>query len=162
MERVTTCISYILPDLPGHAYPSKVLALCESEMKITPMVLLPGRARRCENIEAGTQLGTRLYIFVCSLRRYGVGIGAGISPSEVGTGSGNGSGKGSGGTSDSSSTYELQLGKNVLATILAVWPRVTLLPGRKYGRFCASHGSNGPPQGYPFMMPCRVSRLIQV
>ncbi len=40
-----------------------------------------------------------------------------------------------------------QLGKKVLATILAVCARVMSANGLKYGRFCGSHGSNGPPHG---------------
>src|SRR6188474_3431160 len=40
-----------------------------------------------------------------------------------------------------------QPGKKVLAIILAVCALVTLAYGRKYGRFCPSQGSPGPPHG---------------
>lgn len=40
-----------------------------------------------------------------------------------------------------------QSGKNVLATILEVWPLVRVADGRKYGRFWSSQGSAGAEQG---------------
>ena len=53
----------------------------------------------------------------------------------------------------------VQAGKNVLATILLVWPLVALLLGLKYGRLVGgTHGSVGRlPHGYPLITPLDAS-----
>ena len=56
-----------------------------------------------------------------------------------------------------------QLGKKALATILEPCPLVTLLYGRKYGRFAGgTHGSPGPPQLYPPMMLREANLSIHI